>query len=209
MRSLISTLFVVLSAASVATAQTASANVTLKIDSVRTLGFSARGFDLRVQDAETRVELTRSTDSVTRELVRIAAARAVLPEVVIEVCDSTEATFMRLRLTGVTIESEHVALSTSRALLEQQRLAQQEALSSLMSDYREAERELAVAEELGKTRITTRQDLARARDRVSDLKQRRDLLRQRQGIVDRQLEKMGPVDEMLTLRVRQVDIESR
>lgn len=209
MRSLISTLFVVLSAASVATAQTASANVTLKIDSVRTLGFSARGFDLRVQDAETRVELTRSTDSVTRELVRIAAARAVLPEVVIEVCDSTEATFMRLRLTGVTIESEHVALSTSRSLLEQQRLAQQEALSSLMSDYREAERELAVAEELGKTRITTRQDLARARDRVSDLKQRRDLLRQRQGIVDRQLEKMGPVDEMLTLRVRQVDIESR
>jgi hypothetical protein len=176
---------------------------------MRAVAVCARGFELRVPQPDAQVALTKNTDTTTPDLIRVAQSHAVLPEVVVEVFDSAAAPVMKLRLTGVVIASERVALSTSRASLEQQRIAQQEALSSLTSDYQEAKRQLDMAEELGKTRITTRQDLARARDRASDLKQRLDLLKQRQAMVARQLEAMGPVDETLTLRFQHMDIESR
>lgn len=190
-------------------AQTATARVSLRLDSAASLSFLARGFELRVGHPDEQVELTKSTDPATPDLVRVAESRAVLPEVVVEVFDSAAAPVMTLRLAGVTIASDRVRLSTARSALEQQRIAQQEAASSLTSDYQEAERQLAMAEELGKTRIATRQDLARARDRASDLKQRLDLLRQRQAIVTRQLQMMGSVDETLTLHFEHMDIESR
>ena len=191
------------------TAQTATARVALQLDSTRTVTFVARGFELHVRESESQVQLTKNTDAATPDLVRIAESHALLPEVVVEVADSAASPIMTLRLTGVTISSERVTLSTSRALLEQQRIAQQEALSSLTSDSQEAERQLAMAEELGKTRVNTRQDLARARDRASDLKERLGLLRQRQAIVTQQLRTMGPVDETLMLRFKHMDIESR
>jgi len=203
------TFVALLLAATSARAQTATARVSLQLDSARTLLFVARGFELRVQQPDAQVELTKNTDTATPDLVRVAESHALLPEVVVEVFDSAAAPLMKLRLTGVVIASEQVALSTTRSSLEQQRIAQQEALSSLTSDYQEAERQLNMAEELGKTRITTRQDLARARDRASDLKQRLDLLKQRQAMLARQLQAMGPVDEMLTLRFQHMDIESR
>jgi len=201
-------LLTLLAAAPCAGAQLASVRVSLQIDSTKSLGFSAHGFELRVQQPNAHVELSKQTDSATPELIRLAESRAVLPHVVVEVLDSASGPAMTLRLTGVTIASERVALSTTRSLLQQQSIAQQEALSSLTSDYQEADRQLAMAEELGKTRITTRQDLARARDRASDLKQRLALLRQRQAIVARQLHDLGPLDETLTLHFEHIDIDS-
>ena len=202
-------LVVLLAAVAPVAAQTATARVSLRLDSATTLSFVARGFELRVGHPDEQVELTKTTDSATPDLVRVAESRALLPEVVVEVFDSAAAPVMTLRLTGVTIASDRVRLSAARSTLEQQRIAQQEAASSLTSDYQEAERQLATAEELGKTRVTTRQDLARARDRASDLKQRLELLRQRQAIVMRQLQTMGSVDETLTLHFQHMDIESR
>lgn len=202
-------LFVLLAAAPCANAQIATAHVSLQVDSAKTLSFSARGFELHLEEGDARVELTKNTDAATPDLVRIAKTGALLPEIIVEVFDSAAAPVMRLRLSGATIASERVTLSTTRSFLEQQRIAQQEALSSLNSDYQEAQRQLAMAEELGKTRIATRQDLARARDRASDLKQRLDLLRQRQAIVAQQLQGMGPMDETLRLHFQHMDIESR
>ena len=204
-----SALVVLLAAVAPVAAQTATARVSLRLDSATTLSFLARDFELRAGPPDELVELTKSTDAATPALVHVAEARALLPEVVVEVFDSAAAAVMTLRLTGVTIAADRVRPSTARAVLEQQRIAQQEAASSLTSDYQEAERQLTMAEELGKTRITTRQELARARDRASDLKQRLDLLRQRQATVTRQLQTMGSVDETLTLHFQHMDIESR
>lgn len=202
-------LLLVIAAVTPAMAQTAIARVTLQLDSARTVSFVARAFELRVGHPDEQVELTKNTDVATPDIVGVASSHALVPEVRVEVFDSAASPVMTLRLTGVTVASDRVVLSTARSVLEQQRIAQQEAASSLTSDYQEAERQLAMAEELGKTRIATRQDLARARDRASDLKQRLDLLRQRQAIVTRQLQAMGPVDETLTLHFQHMDIESR
>lgn len=185
-----------------------TAHVTLRIDSTHIAQFNATGFELQVAD-DAQVALTRGVDAATPQLVSLAALRTVVPNVVVEVTDSLAAPVMTLRLSGVTIASERVALSTARTQLEQQRIAQQEALSSLTSDYQEAERQLATAEELGKTRVNTRQELARARDRAQDLKQRLELLRQRQALVNRQLESVGALDESLVLRFQHMEIESR
>jgi hypothetical protein len=198
----------VLSAQSTRSAVLPRARVSLRIDSTHTAQFNATGFELRVAD-DAQVTLTRGVDAATPQLVAIAAARAVVPSVVVEVNDSLAAPVMVLRLAGVTIASERVTLSNVRAQLEQQRIAQQEALSALTSDYQEAERQLATAEELGKTRVNTRQELARARDRAQDLKQRLELLRQRQALVNLQLESTGPLDETIVLRFQHLEIESR
>ncbi len=182
--------------------------VSLRIDSTRTAQFSATGFELRVAD-DAQVALTRAVDAATPQLVSLAASRTVVPSVVVEVSDSLAAPVMILRLSGVTIASQRVALSNARTQLEQQRIAQQEALSSLTSDSQEAERQLATAEELGKTRVNTRQELARARDRAQDLKQRLELLRQRLALVNHQLESAGALDESIVLRFQHMEVESR
>lgn len=185
-----------------------NARVTLRVDSAHTAQFVATGFELRVAD-DAQVALTRAVDAATPQLVSLAASRTLVPSVVVEVTDSLSTPVMVLRLSGVTIASERVTLSTARTQLEQQRIAQQEALSSLTSDSQEAERQLATAEELGRTRVNTRQELARARDRAADLKQRLELLRQRLALVNRQLESAGPLDESLLLNFQHMEIESR
>ena len=193
-----------------------SARVTFQLDSARLLHFSARGFELRVGQSGTpsaagdaQIELTKNADPITPDLIRLAGTRSVVPGVVVEVLDSLAAPVMTVRLTGAVITSDRVTLSTARAALEQQRISQQEALSQLTTDSQEADRELATAEELGKTRTTTRQELARARDRASDLKQRLELLRLRQALLTRQLDAVGPVDEVVALRFQRMEIEGR
>ena len=64
-------------------------------------------------------------------------------------------------------------------------------------------------EELGKTRVATRQDLARARDRASDLQRRIDLLKQRQALLANQMAGEGPLDETVVLHFGQLQIDSR
>ncbi len=198
----------VLPAQSLRAGITPNVRVSFRIDSTRIAEFNATGFELRVAD-DAQVALTRAVDAATPQLVSLAASRTVVPNVVVEVNDSLATPVMTLRLAGVTIASQRVALSNARTQLEQQRIAQQEALSSLTSDFQEAERQLATAEELGKTRVNTRQELARARDRAQDLKQRLELLRQRQALVRQQLESAGPLDESIVLRFQHIEIESR
>jgi len=106
--------------------------------------------------------------------------------------------------------SDHLSLSATRASLEQQRISQQEALSALTADQQEAQRQLATLEELGKTRVATRMDVARARDHASDLQRRIDLLKQRQALLASQIANQtgGPLDETIVLHFARLQIES-
>jgi len=191
--------------------------VTLSLDSATTAQFDARDFDLNAsqrvaaQDASTagaEIRLVKRAGAYTATLVSLSVSGARLPAAVIEVLDSIGGPAVTFRLSDVTVVSNHLSLSSARASLEQQRLSQQEALSALTADFREAQRQLATIEELNKTRSTTRADLDRARDRANDLDRRIDLLRQRQALLGRQIEEQGPLDETILLRFGRLSIET-
>ena len=187
--------------------------VSLQLDSTSTANFDAHGFDLRVSQAgvpsSAEIQLVKRAGPNTGDLVSMSAGGAHAPSAVIEVLDSLGTPAVTLRLTDVAVVSDQLSLSASRASLEQQRISQQEALSALTADYQEAQRQLATMEELGKTRVATRQDLARARDRASDLQRRIDLLKQRQALLANQMAGQGPLDETVVLRFGQLQIDSR
>jgi hypothetical protein len=183
--------------------------VSLAIDSATTARFEARGFDLRVGQAAasgSEVQLVKQAGAYTNELVRLSASGTRLPSIVIEVLDSVGAPAATVQLHDVVIVLDHLSLSLARSNLEQQRISQQEALSALTAEFQDAQRQLATLEELGKTRVATRQDLARARDRASDLERRIDLLKQRQALLASQIAGQGPLEESLLLRFATLEI---
>jgi hypothetical protein len=187
--------------------------VTLQMDSTSSARFDARGFDLRVAQsgpgsAPASIELVKQAGAYTGYLVNASASGSRAPNAVIEVLDSAGTPSVTFRLADVTIVSDHLSLSAARANLEQQRITQQEALSSLTADYQEAQRQLATVEELSKTRVATRLDLARSRDHASDLKQRIDLLKLRQALLARQFAESGPLDETVVLHFARLEIEN-
>ena len=189
--------------------------VTLQVDSSATAQFIARGFELRVGRSEgspsvsaTEIQLVKHAGPHTGVLVSSSATGARLPAGAIDVLDSLGQPTLTLRLSDVEIVSDRLSLSGSRETLEQQRLAQQEALSTLTADYQEAQRQLAAEEELSKVRGNARMDLARARDRASDLERRIDLLKQRQRLLASQEAGQGALDETIVLRFGGLEIVS-
>lgn len=187
--------------------------VTLQLDSASTARFEAHGFDLRVSQSVlptsgAEIELVKQAGVNTGRLMSMSASGGRAPTATIEVLDSIGTPAVTLRLTDVEVVSDHLSLSGSRANLEQQRISQQEALSALTADYQEAQRQLATVEELGKTRGTTRLDVARARDHATDIQRRIELLKQRQALLASQLAGRGPLDETVVLHFAQLDIES-
>jgi hypothetical protein len=188
--------------------------VALQIDSVSIAQFDARDFDLSATQAAAsgstaEVRLVKRAGAHTGVLLGLSVNGTHIPSAVIDVLDSLGTPAVTFRLSDVTVMSDHLSLSSARANLEQQRISQQEALSALTADYHEAQRQLATAEELNKTRSTTRVDLARARDRASDLQRRIDLLKQRQALLGRQVNEQGPLDETVVLRFGAFEIDSR
>lgn len=186
--------------------------VTLRVDSTTTAGFDARAFDLTVSPAgpqmgNAEIQLVKKAGPQTGVLLSLSARRIRALGATIEVLDSLGAPALTFRLTDVTVLSDRLSFSATRANLEQQRISQQEALSALSADYQEALRQLATAEELGKNQVGTRLELARARDRVSDLHRRADLARQRQALLASQLSSHG-LEETIVLRFRQLELES-
>ncbi len=161
-------------AAATATAQDAPARsvsptvrVALQIDSATTARFAARDFDFRVGRSDAapapivELQLVKQAGAYTGTLVSLSASGGRAPTGVVEILDSLAHPVLTLRLSDVAIVSDHLSLSATRANLETQRISQQEALSALTADYQEAQRQLATAEELSKTRGSTKFDLAR------------------------------------------------
>jgi len=194
------------------------ARVMLELDSTTIARFDAREFDLGVTHLATaqsgvaassaEIRLVKQAGAYSGELVRLSASGSRAPRAIIEVMDSTGAPSMRVSLFDVTVISDHIALSTAREALEQQRISQQDALTQLTTDSQQAQRDLSTAEELGKSRVTTRQELARARERAADLQQRVALARQRQALLARQLSSRGLLDESIVLRFARLEIDS-
>ncbi|HEV8214591.1 MAG TPA: hypothetical protein VGP95_02120 [Gemmatimonadaceae bacterium] len=186
--------------------------VTLQLDSASTARFDAHGFDLHVAQSglpsAAEIQLIKVAGPSTGDLVSLSANATRAPAATIEVLDSLGRPAVTLRLRDIAVVSDHLSLSAARANLEQQRISQQEALSALTADHQEAQRQLATLEELGKTRVATRLDLARARDRASDLQRRIDLLKQRQALLASLIAGQGPVDETIVLHFGQLQIES-
>ena len=186
--------------------------VTLQLDSASTARFNAHGFDLHVVQSglpsAAEIQLVKVAGPSTGDLVSLSANAAHALSGAIEVLDSLGRPAVTLRLRDIVIVSDHLSLSAARANLEQQRISQQEALSALTADHQEAQRQLATLEELGKTRVATRLDLARARDRASDLQKRIDRLRQRQALLAGQVAGQGPLEETIVLHFGQLQIES-
>lgn len=196
-----------------------SAHVTLQLDSATIASFDVHGLDLRVSQAPGReasdssistaaIELVKAAGAYTGDLVQLCASGAHIPSGIIEVLDSVGGPVMTIRLTDVIVASDHIALSGARESLEQQRISQQEALVQLSTEQQQAERDSAMAEALGKSKVVTRQDLAHARERASELQQRVALAQERQALLARQLASQGPVDESLVLRFGRIEIET-
>jgi len=189
--------------------------VTLQLDSGTTARFDARGFEMRVSPTTAgtggsgaEIQLVKQAGAHTGDLVRLSASGTRAPAAQIEILDSLGTAVTTLQLRDVAVVSDHVTLATSRVALEQQRLTQQEALSTLTAEQQEAQRQLATMEELGKSRVGTRLELARARDRTADLQRRIALLERRQALVSGQLASQGLLEETILLRFGHLEIES-
>ena len=209
-------------------ASLSSVRMSLPLDSATVVGFDVRTFDLGVardaagstatsstsstsstsNTANTELQLVKSADPYTNDLLRLSTEGTHLPWATIEVVDSLGAPQTTLHLTDVSVVSDHVAYSGARAALQQQRIALEESLSQLTSEHEAAERDLATAEALGKTRVTTRQDLDRAREHAADVQRRLDLGKERQALLARQLGAVGALDETVVLHVGSVSVES-
>lgn len=201
-----------------------NARVTFDLGNGATAVFAARTFTLGVEGSapthdslaptptvlrNTEVRLVKNAGPFTGEFVRRSAAGEISQQVLIEVLDSAGTSTLTVRLTNAAISADRVTLSNARAGLDQQRIAQQEALSQLTADYQDAQRELTTTEQLGKTRVSTPLEVARARDRAAELGRRLELAKQRQALLLRDLDAQGFVDEELTLHFSQIDITSR
>jgi len=187
--------------------------VAMQLDSITTARFDARGFELRVSPPGAgrpgaEVQLVKRAGAHTGDLVRLSASGTRAPEARIEILDSLGAVTTTLKLRDVAVVSDQVSLASSRVALEQQHIAQQEALSALTADQQEAQRQLATVEELRKSHVGTPLELARARDRSADLQRRIALLARRQALVSAQLESQGTLEETVVLHFDRLEIES-
>jgi hypothetical protein len=189
--------------------------VTLQLDSGTTAQFDARSFELRVSSAGrgaagngAEIQLVKPAGPHTGDLVRLSASGARSPMAQIAILDSLGVATTTWQLRDITVASDYVTLASSRVALEQQRLSQQEALSTLTAEHQEAQRQLATVEELGKSRVGTRLELARARDRSADLERRIALLERRIALVNSQLASQGVLEETVVLHFGRLEIES-
>lgn len=204
-------------AAAQTTKSAAPARVTLQIDSATVARFDVRSFDLGVTEtaaphdgapSTAEIQVVKQAGPFTGALVRLSASGARAPFGAIEVLDSLGAATMTIRLYDVSVVSDHLVSSNARATLEQQRISLQESLAQLTADSQQAQRDLATAEELGKTKVMTKQDVMRAREHAAELQQRINLARERQSILASQMAGQSSLEENLELRFARIEIQT-
>lgn len=192
------------------------AHVTVDLGNGSQAEFDARSFDLTVahsagssdtNGALPEIHLVKRAGPFTGTLVQATASGQHFATVIVAVPDSVGGPAVTLTLSDAVLSTDRLVLTNARESLEQERISDQEAFTQLTADYQEAQRQLAVAEQLGRSRVTTPQDLLRARERAAELQQRLDLARQRQAMLQRQLAAQGALDEELTLRFARIEID--
>lgn len=194
---------------------TGSAHVSIDLGDGTLAEFDTRRFEVAVSQpananassaALPEVHLVKRAGAFTGALVQASASGQHLPSMLVSVPDSAGAAALSILLTDVVVATDRLVLTSERQTLEQQRIAQRATLAQLTSDYQEAQRQLTIAEQLGKSRVTTPQDLLRARERAAEVQQRLDLARQSYAMLESQLAAQGPMDEELTLRFARIEI---
>lgn len=194
------------------------ARVAIQLDSTTVAQFDVRSFDLGVSQnpaahdqsapSSAEIQIVKQAGPFTGDLVRLSASGQRAPTGTIEVLDSAGTPTMTIRLSDVSVVSDHLTSSTARAALEQQRISLQESLAQLNADYQQAQRDLATAEELGKSKVMTKQDVLRAREHAAELQQRINLARERQTILAAQMAGQGSLEENLVLHFGRIEIQT-
>jgi len=143
------------------------ANGTLVPESQRIVSAVTAG---RVEHVAVRPGATVGADDVLVELSN--------PDVQLEALDAER-----------NLKLAEAQLASLEASLEGARLAQQVALGAARTEWREAERAVAVADKLMSEGLTSAMDLERARDRLAEAEERHTLETKRLEVANRALEK--------------------
>ncbi len=194
------------------------ARITLQIDSTTAARFDLRSFDLgvtqnspphgQIAQSSAEIQIVKQAGPFTGDLVRLSASGQHALAGTIEVLDSAGAPSMTIQLSDVSVISDHLTSSNARASLEQQRISLQESLAQLDADYQQAQRDLATAEELGKSKVMTKQDVLRAREHAGELQQRINLARERQNILAGQIAGQSSLEENVVLHFGRIEIQA-
>lgn len=153
-----------------------------------------------------QARFTKDIGPLTTELAHYGATGARVPNVTVEVLDTLGVTVMRVALSDVIVSSDRIVLSPRDAGLDQQRLALSDAISQLSADLAEAQRQLNLTDVLDKRRLSSTQEVARARERVELLQARLDNQRARMAMLDRQIGAQAPVHEEVLLSFGRFDV---
>ena len=145
--------------------------------------------------------------SLTSTLAQHGTTGERIPSVVMDVNDATGHALVRVRLTDVVVSSDRVVVAEADRALEQQRLDLNDAIAQISADLQEAQRQLNLTDVLDKRRLSSSQEVARAKERVEVLQTRLDGQRRRLAMLDQRIRENAPVHEEVLLSFARYEIE--
>lgn len=145
--------------------------------------------------------------SLTSVLAQHGTTGEHIPNVVMDVNDASGQPLVRVQLSDVVVSSDRVVVSDADRALEQQRLDLNDAIAQITADLQEAQRQLNLTDVLDKRRLSSSQEVARARERVEVLQTRLDGQQRRLAMLDRRIRENAPVREEVLLSFAHYEIQ--
>lgn len=130
-----------------------------------------------------------------------------IPTVVLDVADAAGRALVRVRLGDVVVSSDRVVVAQADRALEQQRLDLDDAIAQVGADLQEAQRQLNLTDALDKRRLSSSQEVARARERVEVLQTRLDGQRRRLAMLEQRIREDSPVREEVVLSFARFEVQ--
>lgn len=196
------------------------ARITLDLGAGPLIPFAVQRFDLQLTNpgssrgsaspvtGSAEASFARTPGAYSAELARRSAAGERIPFVTVEVLDSAGAAVLTLRLANVLVRADRIITNDELPALEQQRMGLEEGLAQLGADYEDARRDLAAAEQLERRKFTSRDEVARARERADVLRTRLLLRTAQARLLAQRIARAGPLEEQVTLAFPQFDIQT-
>lgn len=152
-------------------------------------------------------KFVKDIGSLTSALAQHGTTGERIPNVVMDVNDAAGHALVRVHLSDVVVSSDRVVVAEADRALEQQRLDLDDAIAQISADLQEAKRQLNLTDVLDKRRLSSSQEVARARERVDVLQTRLDGQQRRLAILDQRIRENAPVHEEVLLSFARYDIE--
>lgn len=152
-------------------------------------------------------KFVKDIGSLTSTLAQHGTTGERIPGVVMDVNDATGRPLVRVRLSDVVVSSDRVVVAEADRALEQQRLDLDDAIAQISADLQEAQRQLNLTDVLDKRRLSSSQEVARARERVEVLQTRLDGQRRRLAMLDQRIRENAPVHEEVLLSFARYEVE--